>query len=108
MHYDPVAGTFTFDPAEFGLKLSWDEFQAELADEFDQYNDDLLRDVDTSPGSQEYARASVLDLLLSPGDAIQFCENFRKRVDCPLPDPLILRILWQNRDAIDAVQNAKE
>jgi hypothetical protein len=108
MHYDQATGTFTFDPAEFGLKLSWDEFQAELADEFDRYNDDSLRDVDTSPGSQEYARLSVLDLLLSPANAIEFCNNFRKRLNCPLHDTLILRIVWQNREAIDAVQNSKE
>jgi hypothetical protein len=108
MHYDLATGNFQFDPAEFGLHLSWDEFQAELADEFDRYNDDdSLRDLDTSPGSQEYARLSVLELLLSPGDAIQFCDNFRKRLNLSFPDPMILRVLWQNRDAIDALQNSK-
>ena len=108
MHIDLATNTIQFDPAEFGLKLSWDEFQAELAAELDRYNDDLFRDVDTSSTSEEYARLSVLELLLSPANAIQFCDNFRKRLDCPLPDPLILRILWQNREAIDAVQSSKE
>src|SRR5262249_22762344 len=108
MDLDLATGIFSFDPKEFGLKLSWEEFQAELADEFDAYNDELLRDVDRSPEAPEYARLGVLDLLLSPASAIEFCDRFRKRINCPLVDPMILRVLWQNRDVIDAVQNAKE
>jgi len=108
MELDPVTGTFRFDPAEFGLGMSWEEFQAELAAEFDAYNDELLRDVDRSPEAPEFARLGVLDLLLSPADAIQFCDRFRTRIHCPLVDPIILRVVWQNRAAIDAVQNAKE
>jgi len=108
MEFDLVTGNVRFDPAEFGLGLSWEEFQAELADEFDAYNDELLRNVDRSPEAPEFARLGVLDLLLGPASAIEFCDRFRKRIGCPLVDPMILRILWQNRDAIDAVQSAKE
>jgi hypothetical protein len=106
MEIDPVTGIFRFDPAELGLKLSWEGFQSELIAEFNRYNDDLLRDVDTSPGAPEYAALSVLDLLLCPGQAIEFCDKFRERLQRPLPDPMILRILWQNRDAIDAAQSS--
>src|SRR5436190_8260814 len=108
MELDPVAGILRFDPAEFGLNLSWDDFQAQLADEFDAYNEELLRDVDRSPEAQEYARLSVLDLLLNPASGIEFCDRFRNRINCALVDPMILRVLWQNRVAIDAVQRAKD
>lgn len=108
MEIDPVAGLLRFDPAEFGLRLSWGDFQAQLAEEFDAYNEELLRDVDRSPEAPEYARLSVLDLLLSPASAIEFCDRFRNRINCALVDPMILRVLWQNRDAIDAVQSSKD
>jgi hypothetical protein len=108
MELDPVTGVLRFDPAEFGLNLSWEDFQSELVTEFNRYNDDLLRGVDTSPEApDEYAALSVLELLLSPGDAIALCDKFRERLQCPLPDPMILRILWQNRDVIDAAQNSQ-
>jgi len=46
MELDPVTGIFRFDPAEFGLNLSWEDFQSELVAEFNRYNDDILGDVD--------------------------------------------------------------
>src|SRR5262245_66328137 len=101
MELDPITRTLRIDPVELGLSLSWEEFQATLADEFDAYNDELLRDVDQSPEAPEYARLGVLDLLLSPADAIEFCDRFRNRINCPLHDSLILRVFWQNREAID-------
>jgi hypothetical protein len=91
---------FELDPKELGLDLSWDEFQAALADEFKKSSHPPPPESERD--GLEYADyPTVLDVLLSPADALQLCENFRKRVNCNLVDSMILRILWKNRKAID-------
>jgi hypothetical protein len=105
---DPVTGDFKFNPRAIGLNLTWDEFQAELIAEFDAYNEDLLR-IPTAdcPPEAEFAKLIVLEMLLSPASAIQFCDRFRDRLQCPLADHILLKVLWQKRDAVDAVQNSQ-
>jgi hypothetical protein len=89
-----------FDPKELGLDLSWDEFRAILADEFKKSANPPPPESERN--GLEYADyPTFLDLLLSPANALQFCENFRKRVNCNLLDGMILLILWQDRKAID-------
>ena len=69
-----------FDPKELGLDLSWDEFRAMLADEFKKSSNPPPPESERN--GLEYADyPTVLDVLLSPADALQLCENFRKRVN---------------------------
>jgi hypothetical protein len=91
---------FEFNPREWGLDLSWDEFQAALADEFKKSA--IPPPPESERNGLEYVDyPTVLDVLLNPADALQLCENFRKRINFDLHDSVILRILWKNRKAID-------
>ncbi len=106
---DPVTRAYKFDPRIFGIELSWDEFQAELIAEFDAWNNDMLNaplPPDTPPDA-EFSKGSVFHLLLGPADAIEYCDRVRSRLRCPLHDSIILEVLWQNCDAVDAMQNSQ-
>ena len=73
----------TFDPAEFGVGVSKDEFMDRIADTFNE----------TFRGS-----LSVDELLLRPREAVRFCDSVRARHNWfDVPDDILLRSLMNRR-----------
>ena len=73
----------SFEPQDFGIDLSKEDFVDQMADAFsDTYKGNL----------------SVDELLLHPREALRFCDNVRSRYACyEVPDHVILRSILQRR-----------
>jgi hypothetical protein len=73
----------SFDPQDFGIDLTKDEFLDRMVDAFN----------DAFRGS-----LSLDELLLHPREALRFCDDVRFRYGFfGLPDDIILRALMQRR-----------
>jgi hypothetical protein len=66
-----------FDPRHFGINLTRKEFAEQMADEF---------------GEVYRGHWTIDELLLHPREAVQFCDDIRRRYRYfDLPDDIILR-----------------
>jgi hypothetical protein len=73
----------SFDPQDFDIELSRDEFVDRMADMFNEIYRGTL---------------SVDELLLHPREAIRFCDEVRSRFGYyGVPDDVILRSVLQRR-----------
>jgi hypothetical protein len=76
-------GRGKFVPAEFGVRLSKDDFVDQMVEDF---------------GVLYRGTWTIDELLLHPRDALQFCNEVRhKHGYCNLPDDVILRVILQRR-----------
>ncbi len=72
-----------FDPAEFGVDLSREDFADEMVNDFG----DIYRDVWT-----------IDELLLHPREAMRFCDDVRRKHGYyDLPDDILLRVILSRR-----------
>ena len=72
-----------FQPADFGINLSKEEFIDQMVEEF---------------GSIYRGQCTIDELLLHPREAAQFCADVRrKHAFFDLPDDIILRVILQRR-----------
>ena len=72
-----------FDPSEFGVSMSKDEFIDEMAGDFN----DIYR-----------GQWTVDELLLHPRESLWFCDEIRRKHGYfDLPDDIILRTILQRR-----------
>lgn len=73
----------TIKPQDYGVELSRQDFADRIADIFN----------DTFKG-----QTTIDELLLHPKDAMEFCEDLRRRSGFfQVPDDVILRALMQRR-----------
>ena len=72
-----------FNPTEFGVALSKDDFTDQMVDDFaETYRDDWTID----------------ELLLHPREATRFCDDIRRKHSYyDLPDDIILRVILGRR-----------
>jgi hypothetical protein len=84
-----LMGRSQFDPKDFGINLSREEFIDKMVDEFNL---------------AFQGRTTVDELVLHPRDALRFCDDLRHRNGYfDLPDDIILRVIMQRRKNPNAV-----
>lgn len=78
-----VMGRGTFQPREFGVNMSREDFADQMIDEFNMTYKDSL---------------SIDEVLLRPRTALFFCEQVRSKFGYyDMPDDLILRVIMNAR-----------
>lgn len=78
-----LMGRGSFDPRDFGVEMTRDEFMDQMVDDF---NDHV------------HSQLSIDELLLRPRAAIYFCDEVRaKRHYYDVPDDIILRSVMNRR-----------
>jgi len=76
-------GRGKFDPAEFGISVSRDEFADQMVNDFN----------DTYHGTW-----TIDELLLHPREAVRFCDDVRRKHSYyDAPDDIILRVIMGRR-----------
>ena len=78
-----LMGRGRFNPAEFGIDLSREDFGDEMVNDFN----------DTYKGA-----LTIDELLLHPREAVWFCDDVRRRHGYfDAPDDIILRVIMSHR-----------
>ena len=78
-----LMGRGNFNPAEFGINLSREEFADQMVDEFN---------------STYHAQWTIDELLLHPREAAIFCDQVRRKHGYfDVPDDIILRVIMTRR-----------